>query len=108
MIPGDDLPDAAFLELIYFDKWVHIGLFAILCLLWCVPLLKSASAGIFLFLSIGGACLLYGVGMEYAQAYLATDRSFSVSDMLADAGGCIAGAAAAQYLLKRRRQKSIA
>lgn len=108
VIPGSDLPEADFFDLIYFDKWVHVGLFCILCFLWCLPFMKQPAAGLRLFALIGGCCLLYGVAMEYVQEYATKDRSFSMTDMLADATGCIAGTATAMFWLKRRRLKSLA
>ena len=42
-LPGDDLPKTDdWMSAIYFDKWVHIGLFSILAFLFMMPICKSA------------------------------------------------------------------
>ena len=40
-LPGGDIPKAGWLDKIYFDKWVHTGLFGVLTFLFCWPLYKS-------------------------------------------------------------------
>ena len=79
---------------LWLDKWIHVGMFAIMVFLWCwfitrfekVP--ESLKKG-FLFISI--LCLAYGIGMEFVQKYFVVNRSFDEGDIIADAGGCIAG-----------------
>src|SRR6478672_5501393 len=41
-LPGDDLPDSDWwLDKIYFDKWVHTGLFGLLAALFMAPVFAS-------------------------------------------------------------------
>ena len=93
-MPGTAFPKENWLEKIWFDKWVHIGLFAIMVILWCWAMLKIYSDGArlrTLFIWIGLAVLLYGIGMEFVQRYLINNRSFDGGDIVADAVGCAFG-----------------
>ncbi|MEP6514296.1 MAG: VanZ family protein [Parafilimonas sp.] len=87
VIPGSDLPKDAFLEAIYFDKWVHIGLFGTLVFLMCLPLVKRNNP-LKAFLVITFSGIAYGIFMEFVQKFWTTDRAFDITDMLADAVGC--------------------
>jgi VanZ family protein len=95
-LPGSDIPQEDWLDKIWFDKWVHIGMFGILTVLWCRSLslirpnfdskkLKQA------FIIIGLIGLGYGVAMEFVQKYFIPNRSFDISDMAADGIGCLLG-----------------
>ena len=90
IMPGPDIPSNDFFELIYFDKWVHIGLFSILTILWVYPFLgaKFRSAGVFI---IALSSTAYGIVMEFVQKYYATSRSFDLTDILADTVGVSLG-----------------
>jgi VanZ family protein len=93
-IPGNDLPKANWLDKIWFDKWVHIGMFSIMVTLWCWASLKIYAADKRLrnlFIWIGLAGLAYGTGMEFVQKYFIKGRSFDVGDIMADAMGCALG-----------------
>lgn len=93
-IPGNAFPKENWLDKIWLDKWVHIGLFAIMVTLWCWAMLKIYSVGTRLrtiFIWIGLASLIYGIGMEFVQKYFITNRSFDVGDIVADAVGCVLG-----------------
>jgi len=100
-MPDNDLPKLGFLEAIYFDKWVHAGLFAMLTFLFSWPFRKLYPVQHRLFVSIAVLALLYGIAMEYVQKYLTTDRDFDYNDMLADGFGCLVGYIAARYLVIR-------
>ena len=93
-IPGSSLPKEDWLVKIWFDKWVHIGMFSIMVFFYCraihkkfttIKKLKNA------FLLIGLGCLLYGIGMEFVQKYFVANRSFDGGDIIADAVGCTVG-----------------
>jgi VanZ like family len=96
-IPGTDLPQEDWLDKIpLFDKWIHIGMFAILVTLWCRSrlLLKTKTDSQKLkqvFITIGVIWLGYGVAMEFVQKYFIPFRSFDISDIIADGVGCAAG-----------------
>ena len=91
MLPGDDLPKEDFLSVIYFDKWVHAGLFGGLVFLVSYPLRNSIGYKSLFYLNIVMAAIGYGIAMEFAQKYLTADRDFDVNDMIADAVGAILG-----------------
>ncbi|HKC35645.1 MAG TPA: VanZ family protein [Chitinophagaceae bacterium] len=93
-IPGSAFPKENWLDKIWFDKWVHIGMFAIMVGLWCWAMLKIYSVSKRLrtvFIWIGLLSLSYGVGMEFVQKYFINNRSFDEGDIIADAVGCSLG-----------------
>ena len=104
-MPDNDIPKLGFLDAIYFDKWVHAGLFAMLTFLFSWPFRKIYPAHRRLFVSIAVLALLYGITMEYVQEYFTTDRDFDYNDMLADGFGCLVGYIAARYIATRIRLK---
>ncbi|MFV0605956.1 MAG: VanZ family protein [Niabella sp.] len=94
VLPGSAFPKETWLSKIYFDKWVHIGLFAIMVWLFCrakyqhsttTPDLKAA------FLTITILIIGYGIVMEFIQKYFVPYRSFDVGDIIADAAGAFLG-----------------
>lgn len=106
LMPSSDLPDSPFLEMIYFDKWVHLGLFAVLTFLSGFPrthYLENSQKHIVL---IAILCACYGILMEYAQKLLTADRSFETIDMFADAAGVAVGYFALKYYKKKTWQKA--
>ena len=87
-LPGSDLPNAGWLEAIHFDKWVHIGLFAVLIFLWRSSFdLDLDHYNSILLL----AALVYGLSVEVIQKYWIPNRSFDLFDLLADMTGAIGG-----------------
>lgn len=86
VIPGSRFPKENWLDKLWFDKWVHIGLFSVMVFLWCRITAKSS----FFFL-IAFLFLLYGTGMEFVQKYFVANRGFEFLDIVADGIGCIAG-----------------
>ncbi|MDP4263926.1 MAG: VanZ family protein [Bacteroidota bacterium] len=102
-LPGSDIPQEDWLDKIWFDKWVHIGMFAIMTVLWCRSWhsLKTNISPQKLrrsFIIIGIIWIAYGIGMEFVQKYFIPNRSFDIGDMVADAAGCVAG-----FLFSTRR-----
>lgn len=99
-LPGDDIPSEGWffklLDRIWFDKWVHVGLFAILAFLFCVAWrsLKTGITSTLLtkhFVVVGILATIYGVIMEFVQLYLVTGRSFDTMDIIADGAGAAIG-----------------
>lgn len=88
-MPNDDIPSADFFDLIYFDKWVHAGIFGLLVILLCWPFFKTKHASLPLFIKITICTILYGVAMEFVQKYFTSDRDYDVLDMVADSAGAI-------------------
>ncbi|TCJ14076.1 hypothetical protein EPD60_08675 [Flaviaesturariibacter flavus] len=94
LLPGDALPKENWLDRIFFDKWVHIGLFGLLALLccWCLQNVGPRAGRILL-----AALCCYGMLVEVVQGLWVPHRSFDLWDFVADA----AGAAAGLWLWKR-------
>jgi VanZ family protein len=93
-IPGTKFPKDDWLSKIWFDKWVHIGLFALLVYLWCWFLFSNNQKTERLitgFLFIAIAALAYGALMEFVQKYFVVNRSFDGGDIIADGIGCVLG-----------------
>lgn len=96
-LPGTAFPTEDWLDKIWFDKWVHIGMFGLLVLLWCLSWrsLKQNADKQYLvkaFWTIAVIFLLYGIGIEFIQKYFIPFRSFDVTDIAADAVGSTLGA----------------
>jgi VanZ family protein len=106
LMPGKDIPDVSFLNEIYFDKWVHIGLFGGLTFLTAYPYIKSIRATKKLLIKITLTFIIYGILIEFVQKYFASDRTFDVTDMIADAAGCFAGYLAGIWLKQRLVKKN--
>lgn len=93
-IPGQAFPKENWLEKIWFDKWVHIGMFTIMVFLWCWAMLKMNLTKEKLkkaFILIALLWLAYGIGMEFVQKYLVENRAFDNGDIIADGIGCLVG-----------------
>jgi VanZ family protein len=93
-IPGKAFPKENWLEKIWFDKWVHIGMFTIMVFLWCWAMLrmnltKEKLKKVFILIAL--IWFAYGIGMEFVQKYLVVNRSFDSGDIIADGVGCLVG-----------------
>jgi VanZ family protein len=93
-LPGSAFSQESWLDKIGFDKWVHIGLFAVLVFLICWGLLKFTNnekklKRLFIVFTLD--CLVFGIIMEFVQDNFIPNRSFDYGDILADAIGCFAG-----------------
>jgi VanZ family protein len=92
LLPGSALPKAN-LHILFFDKWVHMLLFAILTWLFCRPFaampIGSAKYRIYFLLIL--VTTLYGIAIEFIQRDFITNRSFDVKDIYADAVGSLLG-----------------
>ena len=92
-LPGSKIPTVeTWLNDIYFDKWVHTGLFAILVVLFIYPVsklplsqqLKKNTA-----VKIAIAACIWGLTTELIQKFFVADRSFDLFDLAADSLGVI-------------------
>ncbi len=107
VLPGSDIPKASIFDAIYFDKWVHIGMFGLLTVAWCHPFLKSGAGSKKIFWVVALAAIAYGIAMEFVQKYFAYQRSFDLFDMVADSVGSIVGFYLMTLWLKKWKQGSI-
>ncbi len=87
-MPGQHIPSFNFLEMLAFDKWVHAGMFFVLCSLIFFYLLQKNSSknkiNVFFALSI-----LYGCSLEIMQGTLFSNRSADWNDIIANSVGCV-------------------
>jgi hypothetical protein len=107
-LPGTAFPQEDWLSKIWADKWIHIGMFALMVVLWCSAwhslqpgrkkdITATANYGersrkqsrVFMIIALVFLC--YGIAMEFIQLYFVANRSFDVGDIAADAIGCVAG-----------------
>jgi hypothetical protein len=104
-LPGGSFQTGGFfIKIPWFDKWVHIGLFAVMALLFCLWMLRK---GIprgnenKVLLGCGLACLVYGIAMEFIQKNFIPLRSFDNGDIVADAVGSLLGIWFARRYIKK-------
>ena len=91
-LPGDDIPSAEWLDKIYFDKWVHVGIFGLLTVLFCWPFYKSdfsAKQRLNYFIRITIAVSIWGLTIEFIQRFYIPGRSYDLLDWAADSVGAL-------------------
>lgn len=106
-LPGTSFPKSHLFDIPYFDKWIHIGMFGLLCSLFSLPikdLLISNSQKRNWFLAIMLIGIGYGISMEFVQKYWIPNRSFEVMDILADSVGCLLAFVFSLQILRKNKQ----
>jgi hypothetical protein len=91
-LPGNDIPKIGWLDKIYFDKWVHAGLFGGLTFLFCWPFYKSTFSPqwkFYYFIKVAIAASIWGLTIEFIQKFFVTSRDFDLLDWAADSFGVI-------------------
>jgi VanZ family protein len=91
-LPGSDIPSVSWLNIIYFDKMVHAGIFGLLCLLFCWPfryLSISNKERLHYFIKITLATIVWGLTTEFIQKYFVAGRQFDMFDWAADSMGAL-------------------
>ena len=91
-LPGDDLPPPGWLQIIFFDKWVHMAIFGCLVFLFCWPFYNSVfnnSQRKYYFIKITLAVSIWGLALEFIQKYFIPGRSFDLFDWAADSAGAL-------------------
>ncbi len=93
-LPGNDIPeiDWPLLDKIYFDKWVHAGLFGGLTFLFCWPFYTSdfsARQRLKYFIKIAIAASIWGLTIEFIQKFYIPGRSYDLLDWAADSLGAL-------------------
>ena len=90
-LPGSDLPTPeTWLNDIYFDKWIHTGLFGMLTFLFIYPFTKlsiSNEAKKSTAIKIAIAACIWGLATEFIQRFFIPGRSFDLFDWAADSFG---------------------
>lgn len=97
--PGKYIPNVSWLELLSFDKFVHAGMFFVLCSLSFIYAIKKMQARTLVLLYVFGA-IAYGALLEFMQARFFIDRSADWLDITANTFGCLL----ALSLFKKIRQ----
>ncbi|MBD0331819.1 MAG: VanZ family protein [Chitinophagaceae bacterium] len=87
-LPGSVLPKNDWMSKIWFDKWVHIGLFFLLNWLFCWAWQFTYSQQLILLLI---SAALYGILIEGFQDQFIANRDFDWGDWVADIIGSVAG-----------------
>jgi hypothetical protein len=91
-LPGKDIPKIGWLDTIYFDKWVHAGMFAGITFLFCWPFYKSGFSNekrINYFIKIAISASIWGLTIEFIQRFYIAGRSFDLLDWAADSLGAL-------------------
>ena len=102
-LPGEEFPETSWFDKIYLDKWVHVGLFAVMVLLWSLPMLHRIKIQTRLqqvLMWIAVAFIVYRIIIEFIQGSFIPNRTFGVDDMIADVVGCGIG-----FFLAKRQSK---
>jgi len=109
-IPGYDLPETDnWLQRIYFDKLVHIGIFGLLALLFHFPIGNSRISTFKrnrLHRLVTFSTIVYGILTEIIQHFFIPGRSFDLGDWAADIIGAIAAHIFIYYYRSRRGKVS--
>ena len=105
-LPGQEFPQEDWFAMIFLDKWIHVGLFAGLVGLWCLPFIHRIEEipklkNIFIRITLG--FILYGIAIEFIQGNFIQHRTFGIDDMIADAIGSGVGLLFAKWQLKKQR-----
>ena len=93
-LPGSDIPSVGWLTAIYFDKWVHVGVFALLVLLFCWPFYNSpfnTKQRLRYFIKIAIAAGIWGLTIEFIQKFFVAGRDYDLLDWAADSLGALIG-----------------
>lgn len=103
-IPARDLPKSDdWMEKIFFDKWIHAGLFGLLAFLFMAPVYSSSLSAVtkgFFIMIIVALVSAWGLITEFIQHYLINGRAFDKYDWLADTAGAILAILVTKYLLQ--------
>lgn len=91
-LPGSEFPKEKipWLETIFFDKWVHMGIFCVLAFLWMMPFAKSnldIQSKLQQITKVFIAASVWGLTTEFIQKYYIPFRSYDLWDWAADSVG---------------------
>lgn len=90
-MPMSNGKETGILDLVGFDKLVHLILFAMFTFLWGTYLCeKNVKNELLVLIVLTFVAAGYGLIMEYYQKYF-TERNFSILDALADSLGAVIG-----------------
>ena len=105
-LPGDDLPKTDdWMSAIFFDKWVHAGLFFILTFLFMRPVYKSnlsLKEKWSFVIKIALALCVWGITTEFIQKFFIVGRAFDILDWAADGAGVMIALIACRRLYLKK------
>lgn len=87
-LPGSAIPKNNWMTAIRFDKWVHVGFFCMLVVVWNWAVNSTEKKDTATILVAAAA---YGIGVEVVQDQFISHRSFDVGDWVADMAGSFIG-----------------
>jgi len=109
-LPGSDLPDTSFINIPYFDKIVHAGLFGILVFLlargFCLQNQFEYLRKYFVMLSLIMS-IFYGGLTEILQSTIFVERTTDIFDFISDAVGSAIGIFFFLYYRKKILTKKV-
>jgi hypothetical protein len=95
MLPGSEFPKPIpWMQTIYFDKWVHAGIFGLLTWLFLKPFIqlnKRKSAIDKYAVIVSTLLIIWGLAVEFIQDQWIPFRGFEWEDWGADVAGVVAG-----------------
>lgn len=104
-LPGNTLPKVDdWFHKIYFDKWIHTGMFGLLCILFCFPyrivdISRSRKVKYFILVAI---CVSgFGYMTELIQKYWIPGRAYELLDWAADSLGALIGLLFSRFYFTR-------
>ncbi len=95
ILPGSALPKAGWMAALQIDKWVHVGIFSLLCFFWGIALgARRGYRAVLLFTT----AMAYAFLVEVVQDRYVVNRGFDLWDVAADAVGIALGIWLTQYI----------
>lgn len=91
-LPGNQFPKTSWLDSIFFDKWVHAGLFGILAFLFMQPYVHSSLVNkekLQIIIKTALAVSVWGLATECIQKFFIPFRAFDLWDWAADSAGAM-------------------
>ena len=102
LMPGNNMPDTNIWNILTFDKFAHLFVFAVLVFLLIIGYTKQYTYTWLKFNAVKSS-LITGVGysfvLEVSQA-LVPERTFDLTDMLANTIGCFLGSLLFYFVYK--------
>lgn len=87
-MPGQHIPSFKLLEMLSFDKWVHAGIFFVLCCLIFFSIVQKNGSKTLIYVFCLLA-ILYGSSLEVMQYYFFSQRTADWYDIIANSMGCV-------------------
>ena len=104
-LPGEELPPSDWLHIDFLDKWLHIGVFGFLVLLFCWPFYRSGfnrDERKYYFIKIALASSIWGLAVEFIQKFFVPGRSFDLFDWAADSVGALLSFFVCVYIFNKK------